>query len=77
MALGPSARKDRGSVAMESALQRTDSVSARRDVSRCGLKVRRLAGKHKNLKQVNWCFTPSQPVRLYQGDQDSETKNDC
>ena len=20
-------------------------------------------------KQVNWCFTPSQPVRLYQGEQ--------
>ena len=20
------------------------------------------------IKQVNWCFTPSQPVRLYQGD---------
>ena len=26
------------------------------------------SGFHPRLEKVSWCFMPSQPVRLYQGD---------
>ena len=34
-----------------------------------------LLGAHNIASRVSWCFTPSQPARLYQGDIASRHKN--
>ena len=30
-------------------------------------------GMEKNSKQITWCFTPSQPLRLYHGEMGERT----
>ena len=51
--------------------QSTSAVISGRETDR-QRQTDRQTDRHRERERVNWCFTPSQPVRLYQGQTETD-----